>query len=146
MSIYISIDGGEPNFLASNNGWASFSKALGKFKTTGDSLTHLIEHGWWEGVDELRTELKTVVDQLKGDVRRTGVSFYNSLRGVQDDSVITVNEGFGPGPEKQEQDDELEKVKARLDAVAELVSQPKPVHKSDPKALYDDVRKMLGGE
>jgi hypothetical protein len=98
MSIYYSIDSGEPIFLCSNNGWAEACRALRE--SSLESLIHLADYGWWEGLDEFRSDLVGVIDESEGDTKTTLFQLLTAVDELPDDSVVTINEGFSPENDK----------------------------------------------
>jgi|LakMenE18May11ns_1017448.scaffolds.fasta_scaffold9935417_2 hypothetical protein len=93
MSIYFSIDGGTPIFLASNTGWGDFCR-WSDSDGVGDPVKHLCQHGYYEPLSEL---LPAIVNSPSPDddtVLVTLSDFVDLLTGEDDDAVITINDGM----------------------------------------------------
>lgn len=95
MSIYLTNDGGDPEFLASNLGWSEFGEWTDKLDhhKYGEVVT-LWEHGWSQEVADLMKELKAASTKEKTDADTLAV--VTSLIELADGAeVVTITDGFG---------------------------------------------------
>lgn len=97
MSVYLSLDSGEPEMLASNKGWSDFCGWADELENDEAELIHLCDHGWSQDLPALE---KAVTVGLKSappsdrNVIKTAHLLQELLndRGVAE--VCTVNSGM----------------------------------------------------
>jgi hypothetical protein len=94
MSIYLTIDGSEPRFVASNSGWSDFTRWVDG--VDGDDLKHLCEHGWSEPLGDVRKQLHAAVKDKtpSADIRGVASNILDFIDGADDDGVVTVTDGL----------------------------------------------------
>lgn len=96
MSIYLAIDGDEPAFFASNQGWAEASAWV--FAQPTDELpelVHLVAHGWVEPAGKLAAELAGVQPDHP-DTVHVLAEMRSLLAGADPDAAVTVTNGLAP--------------------------------------------------
>jgi hypothetical protein len=96
--VYLSLDAGEPELLASNKGWSDFIDWVDGFDLDSeDELIHLCDHGWCQNLATLEEQLG---DALEGatpsdeTVRSTGKNLLEMLGKRGSTEVATVNNGM----------------------------------------------------
>lgn len=96
MSVYASIDAGEPAYLASNMGWGQFGSWADRLDAEQFAeVVHLREHGWNETAG-LAEQLQAALTAKRPDRDTLGVvkSLLDILAGGGE--VVTVNDGMSP--------------------------------------------------
>ena len=97
MSAYLSIDGGEPDFLASTHGYGDLCRWIdGLDVGTYPELVHLREHGWCQSVPALAKEIEAALrDHHPGDEDTATVAadLLETAEGCEVDAVLVMNDG-----------------------------------------------------
>jgi hypothetical protein len=94
VSIYCTLDGGEPMFLASNTGWGDFVRWLDTHHMPAPA--HLAEYGWSEDLDDLEAELPDRLEGAPPTIAATGEALLEILSGRGEATVLTITDGLGP--------------------------------------------------
>lgn len=96
MSIYYSLDGGEPNELASNSGYADVCHWIDSLSGFPE-IAHLRAHGWEQDLPKLEAQLKQALADSpppKPDVLSTATELLAAVVNRDDAEVITINNGI----------------------------------------------------
>ncbi len=96
MSIYLSCDGNEPLFLASNLGWSEFGDWADKLDAEKyQQVVTLWEHGISQEVDDLQKQLKSAIADESPDANTADVatSLLELSVGAE---VVSITDGMGP--------------------------------------------------
>jgi len=100
VSVYLSADGGEPEFLASNTGWGDVCRLVDDLDGEEyPALVHLREHGWWEPASELVHELAGLPKPKDKNIVAVLDTLNELAAGAGKESAITINTGMGPDTE-----------------------------------------------
>lgn len=97
MSVYASLDGGEPTQVASNLGWSEFCDWVDGLDVDGaDAVVHLREYAW---SDDLAAMYSQLTDSLKADkpdadVESVATTILDMIDDTADDGVLTINDGM----------------------------------------------------
>lgn len=98
MSVYVSVDGGEPMFLSSNRGWGDFARWVDALSVQqSPEVAHLRQHGWEQDLGKLQEQLTAALtDDVPEDVALVGKELLSVLAAHPDAGAVTVNSGMGP--------------------------------------------------
>lgn len=122
MSVYVAIDGGEPEFVASNIGWGKLSAWLAT--QDAPNANHLTAHGWDEPAGQLRDELVGLPTPDAPEVASTLAELVAALAGVPDDAAVVVTNGAGAVGNDEDDDAGHPALDAIGDAVLESLGLP----------------------
>lgn len=97
MSVYYSLDGGEPNDLASNTGHGDLCRWIDTLDADAPELAHLRHHGWSDDLAALEAELAAALlaqSPTSADTLRTARGLLSALRNRHEAEVLTINNGI----------------------------------------------------
>jgi hypothetical protein len=96
MSVYLTIDGGEPGDFASNKGWADACRWIDSLPVAdAGQLIHLREYGWCQRAGLLARQAAAALDRhppTDATVAATARALIDSARGAE---VVTITTGVG---------------------------------------------------
>lgn len=94
MSIYYSMDGGEPDDLASNTGWGDLCRWVDALDDAPE-LKHLTVYGWSQDLPAVAENLRSALSgNVEASVKSTAENLLGILRGCGHDEVMTINNGI----------------------------------------------------
>jgi hypothetical protein len=99
MSVYLSLDGGEPIMLASNKGWGDVGRwADGLDVDAYGEVVHLTENAWSQELPKLEKQLRAAVkaSKPKPTVKSTLADLLSLLANRGSAEVVTINNGTSP--------------------------------------------------
>lgn len=111
MSVYLSLDSGEPEMLASNKGWSDACEWADGLDTDDEAeLIHLCDYGWSQNLDTLVKCIESGLHAAPPEdktVSQTMAALQQLLASRGDAEVCTVNNGMGPDDESDDAEVEL---------------------------------------
>lgn len=94
MSIYLTIDGSEPAFLSSNQGYGDFCRWVDTLDDA-DAVKHLCEYGWYEPLEDVAKETVKALKNSPPDKNTQRVA-ESLLELTRTGEVVTITDGLSP--------------------------------------------------